>query len=645
MLYRPEINGLRSFAVLPVIFFHAGFSLFSGGYVGVDVFFVISGFLITTIILEEMRVGRFSIINFYERRARRILPALFFVMLVSIPFAWALLSPSDLQDFAQSLVAIALFGSNFLFWQESGYFDTAAELKPMLHTWSLAVEEQYYVLFPLLILAAWRLGTKRLAALIAAIGAVSLLIAEIQVRTQPATAFFLLPARTWQLLMGSMVAFVVVYWHRYPGLIDHNRLLGEVLGAVGLIMIIWATFLFDEHTPFPGIMALVPTLGTALVLLFSSSRTFVGRVLAFGPLVGVGLISYSAYLWHQPIFAFTRHAFPGDVPGWVMLLLSAITLGLAYLSWRFVEQPFRARSFIGRRAIFAASGLGIVAFMSLGTAGHFGRDTITDVRLSSVDPALRSTFLNKEDLLSGRDRLIRPFFASADAEFSADPGTKKILILGDSVAGDLYGSVMVNADRFEGMEIRRMFLDDQCMPDFERMLIDGELRLLRDRTCRPSLERLRDGPLFSKADVLVLSAHWARTGGDRPHLGVVSLAKTLAEQGRTVLVVGLLSLKDASSMAFKSISDGMTIEKANAYAYSTLKRGNIDQPNADVRALAELIPNIRYLDKYAVFCDDDRRTCALYDENTQLMFSDNNHVSGPGAVYFGKRIADLGWFN
>jgi hypothetical protein len=284
-----------------------------------------------------------------------------------------------------------------------------------------------------------------------------------------------------------------------------------------------------------------------------------------------------------------------------MLLLSAVTLGLAYLSWRFVEQPFRARSFIGRRAIFAASGLGIVAFMSLGTAGHFGRDTITDVRLSSVDPTLRSTFLNKEDLLSGRDRLIRPFFASADAEFSGDADTKKILILGDSVAGDLYGSVMVNADRFDGMEIRRLYLDDQCMPDFERMLIDGELRSLRDRSCRPSLERLRDGPLFSMADVLVLSAHWARIGGDRPHLGVLSLAKTLAEQGRTVLIVGLLSLKDASSMAFKSISDGMTIEKANAYAYSTLKRGNIDQPNADVRALAEQIPNIRYLDNMPCF--------------------------------------------
>ena len=160
MNYRREIDGLRALAVLPVILFHAGFETFSGGFVGVDVFFVISGYLITTIILAELEQGRFSIVNFYERRARRILPALFLVMLVCIPFAWIWLLPSDMKDFSQSLIAVAIFASNILFWRESGYFDTAAELKPLLHTWSLAVEEQYYVLFPLFLMLFWKLGKR-----------------------------------------------------------------------------------------------------------------------------------------------------------------------------------------------------------------------------------------------------------------------------------------------------------------------------------------------------------------------------------------------------------------------------------------------------------------------------------------------------
>ena len=167
MNYRAEIDGLRALAVLPVILFHAGFEWFNGGFVGVDVFLVISGYLITTIIINEMAEGKFSIVNFYERRARRILPALFFVLSVCLPFAWFWLTPSDLKDFGQSLVAVATFSSNILFWQESGYFDTAAELKPLLHTWSLAVEEQYYILFPLFLILTWRLGLKWILSLLA----------------------------------------------------------------------------------------------------------------------------------------------------------------------------------------------------------------------------------------------------------------------------------------------------------------------------------------------------------------------------------------------------------------------------------------------------------------------------------------------
>ena len=193
MQYRREIDGLRAIAVLPVILFHAGFETFGGGFVGVDVFFVISGYLITTIILGELEQGKFSIVNFYERRARRILPALFLVMLVCIPFAWLWLLPSDMKDFAQSLVAVSVFASNILFWRESGYFDTAAELKPLLHTWSLAVEEQFYVLFPLLLMLFWKLGKRWILVTLGLAFIASLALAQWAAYAKPAAAFYLLP--------------------------------------------------------------------------------------------------------------------------------------------------------------------------------------------------------------------------------------------------------------------------------------------------------------------------------------------------------------------------------------------------------------------------------------------------------------------
>ena len=207
LTYRPEIDGLRAFAVIPVIFFHAGFKLFGGGFVGVDIFFVISGYLITSIILSEMENGKFSLINFYERRVRRILPALFFVTLVCVPFSWMLLISKDMKDFAQSLIAISTFSSNILFWLESGYFNTAAELKPLLHTWSLAVEEQYYLLYPLFLILSWRLGKRWILALLTAAFLVSLGLGHWGAYNKPHAAFYLLPTRAWEILIGIFAAF------------------------------------------------------------------------------------------------------------------------------------------------------------------------------------------------------------------------------------------------------------------------------------------------------------------------------------------------------------------------------------------------------------------------------------------------------
>jgi peptidoglycan/LPS O-acetylase OafA/YrhL len=229
MDYRPEIDGLRALAVLPVILFHAGFETFSGGFVGVDVFFVISGYLITTIILKELEQDDFSIARFYERRARRILPALFLVMFVCIPFAWLWLLPDDMQRFSQSLVAVSTFVSNLLFWQESGYFDTAAELKPLLHTWSLAVEEQYYVLFPLFLVLVWPFGKRWILVLLALGAVLSLSLAEWGSFRRPAATFYLLPTRGWELLLGALIAFYLSKDNRLKA----AGVTGEIAGVLG----------------------------------------------------------------------------------------------------------------------------------------------------------------------------------------------------------------------------------------------------------------------------------------------------------------------------------------------------------------------------------------------------------------------------
>jgi len=358
--YRPEIDGLRALAVVPVIFFHAGFKEFRGGFVGVDIFFVISGYLITTIIINELDAGNFSIIRFYERRARRILPALFFVMLACLPFSWAWLMPRDLVDFAKSIVSVSTFSSNILFWRQSGYFDTAAELKPLLHTWSLAVEEQYYILFPLFLMFSWRLGRRNILALLAIAFCLSLGLAQWGAYNKPSATFYLLLTRGWELLVGGFCAF---YLRKHA--VSASPVANNIGSSLGFALIVSSIYFFDKQTPFPSLYALVPTLGTALVILYTVSGTGLHRLLSTRVFVGVGLISYSAYLWHQPLFAIVRHRSLTEVPISLMAVLCVLTFPLAYLCWRFVEKPFRGTSFPSRY-VFPTSVVGLAAFCATG---------------------------------------------------------------------------------------------------------------------------------------------------------------------------------------------------------------------------------------------------------------------------------------
>ncbi|WP_282611382.1 acyltransferase family protein [Pelagibius sp. Alg239-R121] len=365
MQYRREIDGLRAVAVVPVILFHAGFEAFSGGFIGVDVFFVISGYLITTIIYREIQEGDFSLVRFYERRVRRILPALMFVSMVCIPFAWLWMLPDEFAGFARSLVAVNIFASNILFLQESSkYFSSTADLMPMIHTWSLSVEEQFYFLFPLFILVIARSGRVFVLALLVVLAALSLGVSDWGAKTYPLINFYLLPTRAWELGIGAILAIGAT------SVVQRSGWVAQSASAIGLAMVIYPFFFFSKYVGTPSFWTLIPVIGTALTIVFGRQGTVVGKILGWKPVVGIGLISYSAYLWHQPIFAFARIRLWGEVSDATYLSLSILALILAYFSWRFVERPFRNKSAFNRKMVFSSAAGFSAALIAFGVIGH-----------------------------------------------------------------------------------------------------------------------------------------------------------------------------------------------------------------------------------------------------------------------------------
>lgn len=330
--YRPEIDGLRTVAVVPVVLFHAGVSVFSGGYVGVDIFFVISGFLITRILLASLESG-FDLWDFYQRRIRRILPALLVVLLIATIAGIIILTPSALAEYGKSMVGVSLFGSNFFFWKSVDYFSSQAHVQPLLHTWSLAVEEQYYIFYPLLLYAVhrWRLP---LVPILAVLGAVSFLAAAILVSSTPGAVFYLLPFRAWELTLGGLVAVV-------PALAGRS-LAARLAAPVGLAMIVLPFFLYTPQTTFPGLAAAPPVVGTALII-WAGERpgSWSYRILASRPFVAIGQASYSFYLWHFPLFAYASYLLNRPLDAATGCMLALVALVAAFASLRWIETPVR----------------------------------------------------------------------------------------------------------------------------------------------------------------------------------------------------------------------------------------------------------------------------------------------------------------
>ena len=433
--YRADIDGLRTVAVIPVVIFHLGTSLFSGGFVGVDVFFVISGFLITQTLLGEQGGWRDALFDFYKRRIKRIFPALFALYLCVMLAAFGLLMSDQSAEVAKSIIASIFFLSNILFYSQSGYFDGELDSNPLLHTWSLSVEEQFYIFFPLLIFFTrnWTAAHRR--QLVWALTLASFLAAQWMVSRNASAAFYLIPFRTWELSLGSLLAIGAIPAPR-------RQWQAEVGVAVGLALIAYAVLFYNKATTFPGASALVPCLGTALMLLCGESwRTLGGRLLSIPPMRFVGLISYSLYLWHWPIIVFYRNIDSRlDNVERVSLLIAA--LAAATISWAFVEKPFRRSSRLSSRIVVLR---GTAAMAACGAA-VFSLAVLSDV-LYPISAQARGVLAYGER--TGRTEMMRTgscFLTTqnrlSDYSFErcmrAPHDKSRVLIVGDSHAAHLY---------------------------------------------------------------------------------------------------------------------------------------------------------------------------------------------------------------
>lgn len=377
--YRPEIDGLRAVAVIAVILYHAEFLIsgrdwFAGGFLGVDVFFVISGYLISSIILRELKSDTFSFKRFYERRARRILPALFTVILASLPLAWIYLVPKPMQEYAASVLASLFFGSNIWFLNEDPYTAQISALKPFLHTWSLSVEEQFYLFFPVLLLVIWKLARRLLYPILGLIFIGSLVVAHTTSSTSPDAAFYLIHTRAWELLAGGILAALSL------NKVEFNpAILAKTMPAVGLLLILASSVWFDDQMRHPSLLTVIPVLGTMLLIWFCRAGEPISDFLSSKILVGVGLISYSLYLWHFPILAFLRIN-EADPSAATKLLAIAVAIALSILTYFYIEKPTRNKNAVSAKALvyglLTATMVIIYAFgyllLSQGAKSRFG---------------------------------------------------------------------------------------------------------------------------------------------------------------------------------------------------------------------------------------------------------------------------------
>jgi peptidoglycan/LPS O-acetylase OafA/YrhL len=618
MKYRPEIDGLRAVAVLAVILFHAGFGWMSGGFVGVDVFFVISGYLMTTLLLEACESHTLSISNYYERRVRRLVPALVLVVGFCVPLAYLVMLPDQLEDFSRSVLSVWTLISNVYFQQDVGYFAQSGEQKPLLHTWSLSIEAQYYLVFPWLVLLLRPRWPRVFVLFLVSVSVASFLSADRSSLLQQSAAFWDTRNRVWEFGLGSVVALYLLH----PRAARNIRVLHELGAALGLGMIAWASILFEQSAPFPGRHALIPAVGAALVILCADSRTTVGKLLRLQPVVGLGLISYSAYLWHVPVFVFARLTSPARIMPLQSAALAVLAIGLGYLTWRYVETPCRATPRSGARRTWALSA---VAVAGLAVA----------VLPGAVFDGLPSRFQLRDSDLAvshvSRGVYVRAHHQALSKAGPFDPqGGFKLLIIGDSHSQDLV-NMLREGSLFHTAQIRVRYIPVRCQvyvgDEPISALVDAGSVGLCSRDYYDGIDTL-----IADADAVFIASSWVDWSARRLPVTIERLQLPFAKQ---YFVFGKKGFGYVNRAAYVGWS------VADKAAYRNQVGAYVNVVNAMLRQTLE--PG-HFVDLQAILCGNDAGVnvrCPLFDESGALLSYDGSHLTQAGARFFGSRLAAI----
>ena len=627
--YRPEVDGLRAVAVVSVLLFHADIPPFSGGFVGVDVFFVISGFLITRLIRKDVSSGEFRFGEFYLRRARRLFPALFATLLITFLGAIFLLVPYHLERLSQALISSVAWVSNIFFWSESGYFDADAITKPLLHTWSLSVEEQFYLVWPgMIVLVSTLKGRYWLPMAVTLVSGLSFLLGLHWLQADSSTAFYMAPARVFEFGIGALLVFVADFrWARGWVL--------EALLIAGVVLISYSVVSFDEHTLFPSFRALLPSAGAALVIYAGRAR-YAGLLLRNSLAVWIGSISYSLYLVHWPIVVLYRYV-AMDFSLYARLMAIVAAFALAFLLHRYVESPLRnprPGALLSTPSAFlkasATSTILLCALAGLVWKGQ-GWPWRWDVPESFLEISVHHETKRQETWKYVDDRA----GANRNTFDQREATSVRVLVVGDSHSKDFFNAVYLNQSVYPAVDVRRLSLDDNCL----YLLVGAEkvppLDPGREALCISEVGEFRASPLPGDADWILYSTRWELEnfiylGGFVEYVGRQGNAE-VAILGRTA------EFRDVPKLA---LGFGR-IEGLDAYV-AEFRKQDVDLINGELERVSTA-NHLLFFDKLEFLCNADRSRCDVLDPAENVLFFDYGHWTLEGAEYFGGRMAEIGF--
>ncbi len=622
--YRSEIDGLRALAVISVIFYHAQFVFFgrvwfTGGFIGVDIFFVLSGYLISRIFfLELYKTDSFDFLNFYERRSRRILPMLFFVIVISYPFAWLILSPFEFIEYAESIIASILFGSNFFFYlNTTDYGSSSALLKPFLHTWSLGVEEQFYLIFPFIGILAYRYCKNCMLIILISLSVISLLFAEFTQTANPDLSFYLPFSRFWELFCGALLATRELKQNNSTKLAHH-----KYLSAFGLFLVIFSVFFFNSETPHPGFYTLIPVVGVMLLISYTSKEDWVGKFLSTKPFIWIGLVSYSAYLWHFPLFALVRSA-NIDLTNSHKIILILITLLLSFLSYRIIEKPFRNKDIVSSKKLFSVVGISsvviiltcLVTIKTDGFALRFGKlETLSNeiVYYRKQYWEDYSPFYNRE-----QDKLIS--FPDVNVN------EKNVLVIGNSWAHD----IAVALSKLENIKVQFESKTGHMCNELTLPIVKKGQKSYQQWFERCRSNALRFSQIPANTNIVVLSDNIFSKGqykNQRTQKEFEKNLKTLRENfhGRILVIKGRPTWKEG---VFKKIIQLDELNVDYNYALQNELNQSIDEMLSVEKYYEEYYSNyddVEFLSLVKSFCDTE--ICQLLGDGN-LFYFDSQHLN------------------